>query len=110
MNVVSCWFFGVVFMGFFSGYVLILIGVWWPVLVVLMGGSGFGLMSSDDAKNHQYEFLVDMDGQRHWLCLETNLLVLFFSSFIAFGAALLSLSIQMDEAVGFVQRQTCNKL
>ena len=97
-------------MDFFSGYVLILIRVWWPVLVVLMGGSGFGLMSSDDAKNHQYEFLVDMDGQRRWLCLETNLLVLFFSSFIDFGAALLSLSIQMDEVVGFVQRQTCNKL
>ena len=77
---VSCWFFvvvvfGVVFVGFFSGYVLILIGVWWLVLVVLMVGSGFGLMSFDDTKNRQYEFLVDMDGQRHWLCPKTNLLV-----------------------------------
>ena len=49
-------------------------------------------MSIDDAKNRQYELLVDTNGRRRWFCLETNLLVLFF-----FG-----LSIQMDEPVGFV--------
>ena len=58
----------------------------------------------DDIKNRQYELLVNIDRQRHSLCLETNLLVLFFSGFIAFGAVLLFLSLQMDEAVGFVQR------
>ena len=56
----------------------------------------------DDTKNRQYELLVDTDGQRHSLRLETNLLMLFFSGFIAFGAVLLFLSLQMDEAIGFV--------
>ena len=33
---------------------------------------------TDDVKNRQYELLVDTDGQRRWLHLEKNLLVLFF--------------------------------
>ena len=57
---------------------------------------------TNDAKNRQYELLVNTHGRRHWLSPETNLLVLFFSGFIAFGVVLLSLSIQMDKGVGFV--------
>ena len=49
-------------------------------------------MSIDDVKNRQYELLFDIDGRRCWFRPETNLLVLF----------LFGLSIQMDEAVGFV--------
>ena len=62
----------------------------------------FSSIVIDDVKNCQYELLVDIDGRRRWLCPKMNLLVIFFSGFIAFGVILLSLSIQMDEGVGFV--------
>ena len=65
---------------------------------------------TDDAKNRQYELLVNTDGRKRWLCLEMNLLVLFFSGFIAFGIVLLFLSIQMDKGVGFIQRRTSNEI
>ena len=67
----------------------------------------------DDAKKSLVELFVDTNGRRHWLCLETNLLVLFFSKFIVAdveNCQLNSLSIKMDEGVGFVQRRTYNKI
>ena len=69
----------------------------------------FSSIVIDDVKNCQYELLVDTDGRRRWLLPGTNLLVLFFSGYIASGIVLLFLSIQMDEGVGFVQRRTCNE-
>ena len=39
-----------------------------------------------------------------------ELVMLFFSGFIAFGAILFSLSMQMGKGVGFIQRRTCNEI
>jgi len=65
----------------------------------------------DDAKKSLVELFVDTNGRRRWFCLETNLLVLFFSKFIATDVENLqlnSLSIKMDEGVGLVQRTSNN--
>ena len=78
-----------------------------------LANSPYRWCQTDDAKKLSLELLINTDEQRRWLRLVMDLLVLFFFGSIANDAEnhqFNFLSIQMDEGVGFVQKQTYNKI